>query len=198
MTLAAISAAADSAPSKKPNGIYAQMPCACIFLLTVMHVRLAEYIESEPLRKKAQQEAQKAKLEALEKKLGIDGTNGAGPSETVAGKKRRLDDSEYVEQSKELVDNVKSAVAAGELIICCTSTEPMLMILLGFLKKKKKAKTSPPPAANDSATSVAKAVATAASTVAETASEVSEKVLSAPETAPVAIAVAAAAGIATT
>lgn len=77
------------------------------------HHRLAEYIESEPLRKKAQQEAQKAKLEALEKKLGIDHSNPAGPSAPVAGKKHRLDDSEYVEQSRELVDNVKSAVAAG-------------------------------------------------------------------------------------
>ncbi|KAI0806097.1 telomere stability and silencing-domain-containing protein [Irpex lacteus] len=76
--------------------------------------RLAEYIESEPLRKKAQQEAQKAKLEALEKKLGIDPATGAGPSEPLAGKKHRLDDNEYVEQSRELVDNVKSAVAAGK------------------------------------------------------------------------------------
>lgn len=74
---------------------------------------MAEYIETEPLRKKAQQEAQKAKLEALEKKLGIDRT-GAGPSEPLAGKKHRLDDTEYVEESKEIVDNVKNAVAASK------------------------------------------------------------------------------------
>ncbi|KAI0346183.1 hypothetical protein BDW22DRAFT_1352206 [Trametopsis cervina] len=139
--------------------------------------RLAEYIESEPLRKKAQQEAQKAKLEALEKKLGIDGSNGAGPSEPLAGRKHKLDDSEYVEQSRELVDNVKNAVAAG------------------FLKKKKKAKISPPPA-SETSTSVAQAASSAAATIAETASAVAEKVLSAPETAPVVIAASAAAGIA--
>ncbi|KAJ3480505.1 hypothetical protein NLI96_g8309 [Meripilus lineatus] len=89
--------------------------------------RLAEYIESEPERKKAQLEAKKAKLEALEKKLGIN-PNGEGSSEPLAGKKHRLDDTEYVEQSRELVDNVKSAVTAA------------------MLKKKKKAKISPPPA----------------------------------------------------
>ncbi|KAI0703816.1 telomere stability and silencing-domain-containing protein [Cytidiella melzeri] len=140
--------------------------------------RLAEYIESEPIRKKAQQEAQKAKLEALEKKLGIDRSTGAGPSEPLAGKKHRMDD-EYVEQSKELVDNVKSAVAAG------------------FLKKKKKAKTSPLPAAEDNASSsVAKTAASALVSVAEAASVVTEKVLSTPETVPVAIVVSAVAGIA--
>lgn len=74
--------------------------------------RLAEYIESEPLRKKAQQEAQRAKLEALEKKLGI--TPGASSSDSVAGKKHRLEDTEYIEQSREIVDNVKSAVSVGE------------------------------------------------------------------------------------
>lgn len=80
--------------------------------------RLAEYIESEPQRKKALQEAQKAKLEALEKKLGMD-SSGAGPSEPLAGKKHRLDDTEYVEESKEIVDNVKSAVAASTSIHLC-------------------------------------------------------------------------------
>ena len=72
--------------------------------------RLAEYIESEPLRKKAQQEAQRAKLEALEKKLGIAPGRS---SEPVAGKKHRLEDTEYLEQSKDLVDNVKNAVTVG-------------------------------------------------------------------------------------
>lgn len=83
-------------------------------MLTASPNRLAEYIESEPARKKAQQEAQKAKLEALERKLGIDPANPAGPSEPVAGKKHRLDDTEFLEEHKEIVDNVKSAVAAGK------------------------------------------------------------------------------------
>ena len=76
-----------------------------------MRFRLAEYIESEPARKKAQQEAQRAKLEALEKKLGIDRSTGS--SEPLPPRKHRLDDTEYLEASKEIVDNVKNAVSAG-------------------------------------------------------------------------------------
>jgi len=101
--------------------------------------RLAEYIESEPARKKAQQEAQKAKLEALEKKIAMQ--DGAGPSsEPLAGKKHRLEDTEYVEQSKELVDSVKSAVSAA------------------MLKKKKKAKTAHTTAPTSSAPAATPAV----------------------------------------
>jgi hypothetical protein len=105
--------------------------------------KLAEYLENEPARKKAAAEASKAKLEALEKKLGISPPDATGSSssnsnskvdEPVAGKKHRFDDTEYFEQSREIVDNVKSAVSAG------------------LLKKKKKAKTSHPAPA-DSTTS---------------------------------------------
>jgi len=81
--------------------------------------KLAEYIESEPARKKAEQEAKKAKLEALEKKLGISKDPDASTSD---GKKRRLEDTEYIEQSQEIVEGVKSAVASA------------------LLKKRKKAK----------------------------------------------------------
>jgi hypothetical protein len=82
-------------------------------------IRLAEYLENEPARKKVAAEASKAKLEALEKKLGISpSSDTAGSSskadEPVAGKKHRFDDTEYLEQSREIVDNVKSAVSAGE------------------------------------------------------------------------------------
>ena len=82
--------------------------------------RLAEYLEQEPARKKAAAEAQRAKLDALERKLGIDAEAEAGPSSSgdmaqVAGRKHRFDDTEYLEQSRELVDNVKSAVSAGQL-----------------------------------------------------------------------------------
>ncbi|KAL0577644.1 hypothetical protein V5O48_004333 [Marasmius crinis-equi] len=97
--------------------------------------KLAEYIESEPERLAAKAEAQKAKLEALERRLGIQssspGASGSkaadsGDAPVLAGKKHRLDDSEYIEQSQELIDGVKSAVSSA------------------FLKKKKKAKTTPP------------------------------------------------------
>lgn len=83
--------------------------------------RLAEYLEGEPARKKAAAEAQAAKLEALERKLGISGSAGASSSkagaepEPLAGKKHRFDDTEYLEQSREIVDSVKSAVTAGTL-----------------------------------------------------------------------------------
>ncbi|CAL1715997.1 unnamed protein product [Somion occarium] len=77
--------------------------------------KLAEYIESEPARKKAQQEAQRAKLEALEKKLGMNKDGSGGSTDPLAGKKHRLEDTEYLEQTKDLVDNVKSAVSVGTL-----------------------------------------------------------------------------------
>jgi hypothetical protein len=93
--------------------------------------RLAEYLEHEPARKKAAAEAQRAKLEALERKLGIEG--GAGSSSNndaqVAGRKHRFDDTEYLEQSRELVDNVKSAVTAGW---SSSPFSPSSMGILGF------------------------------------------------------------------
>ncbi|KAK7044196.1 hypothetical protein VNI00_007916 [Paramarasmius palmivorus] len=101
--------------------------------------KLAEYLESEPERAAAKAEAQKAKLEALERKLGIQPTtsspkNGESSSQPaqVAGKKHRLDDTEYVEETRELIDGVKNAVSAG------------------LLKKKKKAKTNASPEAESS------------------------------------------------
>ncbi|KAI0366299.1 hypothetical protein BV20DRAFT_972019 [Pilatotrama ljubarskyi] len=138
--------------------------------------KLAEYIETEPLRKKAQQEAQRAKLEALEKKLGM--APGSSSSDPLAGKKHRLEDTEYIEQSRDIVENVKSAVSVA------------------MLKKKKKAKTShsPPAEASSSAAAVTVAAASAAAEkVAEAASAVTEKVL---ESSPVAAATAAAVGVA--
>ncbi|KIL59570.1 hypothetical protein M378DRAFT_187941 [Amanita muscaria Koide BX008] len=90
--------------------------------------KIAEYLESEPQRLAAKSEAQKAKLEALERKLGIE---NPGPSASgsklsdlpVLDKKRRFDDTEYLEQSREIVDNVKNAVSVA------------------LLKKRKKNKT---------------------------------------------------------
>src|ERR1700722_17711280 len=82
--------------------------------------RLSEYLEGEPARKRAAAKAQKVKLDALERKLGIvGGSNGdadpstSQPHEVLAGKKHRLNDTEYLEQSREIVDNVKTAVYAG-------------------------------------------------------------------------------------
>jgi hypothetical protein len=83
---------------------------------------LAQFLEEEPSRQKAAKEASRAKLEALERRLGItagsstasgSGASGSMATEPVAGKKHRFDDTEYLEQSRELVDSVKSAVSAG-------------------------------------------------------------------------------------
>jgi len=108
--------------------------------------RLAEYLESEPERLAAKAQAQKDKLEALERKLGIEPPSGSsrtpatgsGEPPVTAGKKHRFDDTEYLEQSRELTENVKSAVSAA------------------LLKKKKKAKlahpTDTPSASTENAT----------------------------------------------
>ena len=91
---------------------------------------MADYIESEPQRLAAKAEAQRTKLENLERKLGIDSSSSNKPShpdappDVLAGKKHRFDDTEYLEKSQELKDNVKSAVSAA------------------LLKKKKKVKLS--------------------------------------------------------
>lgn len=79
-------------------------------------------MEGEPARKRAAADAQKAKLEALERKLGItpagagDASGSGSAPEPLAGKKHRFDDTEYLEQSREIVDSVKSAVTAGTSI----------------------------------------------------------------------------------
>ncbi|EJU04753.1 hypothetical protein DACRYDRAFT_93191 [Dacryopinax primogenitus] len=137
--------------------------------------KMAEYLESEPLRQKAAKEAQKAKLEKLERELG--GTPGNAESSkledtsVVAGKKHRFDDIEYLKQSEEIVDSVKSAVVAG------------------LLKKRKKAKVSNEEKATE-------AVTASTSSSDGPLAEVTQAVLESPVTAPVAAAAAVAAGVA--
>ena len=162
----------------------------------MLSYRLAEYIESEPARKKAQQEAQKAKLDALEKKLGIS-QDGAGPSsEPLAGKKHRLEDTEYIEQSKDLVDNVKSAVSAGmHFLAPLTVSYVNAFRSTAMLKKKKKAKTGHSSAATSS-TSTAEKVAEAVTAVATASSAVAEPILESSATVPVVAVAAVAAGVA--
>ncbi|SJL08841.1 uncharacterized protein ARMOST_12212 [Armillaria ostoyae] len=64
---------------------------------------LPEYLGAELERAAEKAEAQKAKLEALECKLGIIRTNTPGQSELtpLAGKKHRFEDTECLQQSKE-------------------------------------------------------------------------------------------------
>jgi hypothetical protein len=111
--------------------------------------RLAEYLESEPERLAAKAEAQKAKLEALERKLGIEPSSsnlpevGSGASDTLpalAGKKHRFDDTEYIEQSRELTENVKSAVSAGTIAPRFSPFPEISCISNSALEKEEKAK----------------------------------------------------------
>ena len=89
---------------------------------------MAEYVASEPERLAAKADAQRAKLEALERKLGIDPSApssskpGDVSDDVLAGKKHRFDDTEYLEKTEELKEGVKNAVSAA------------------LLKKRKKAK----------------------------------------------------------
>lgn len=91
--------------------------------------RLADYIEHEPARLAAKAEAERLKLENLERKLGIMPSSSSKNPETTAevssGKKHRFDDTEYLEKSNELKEGVKNAVSAA------------------LLKKRKKAKVVP-------------------------------------------------------
>ncbi|KAH7106426.1 telomere stability and silencing-domain-containing protein [Auriculariales sp. MPI-PUGE-AT-0066] len=130
--------------------------------------KLAAYLESEPERKKAQHDAKKAKLEALERQLGIgkDGKpleDAEGAGGTQAGKKRRFDDTKFLEETQEIVDGVRNAVAAG------------------LLKKRKKAKL------DAEATSV---------TTGSTAAAATKAIVESSATAPVAAVASLAVGIA--
>ncbi|GAA5943650.1 uncharacterized protein JCM15063_002998 [Sporobolomyces koalae] len=104
--------------------------------------RLAKLVESEPDRQAARAKANEAKLEQLnqeirqlERQAGVESAtpvasgSGSGPSSSSAptqgGMKRRLEDSKYVEESREIVSGVKDAVR------------------LAMLKKRKKAAAKP-------------------------------------------------------
>jgi len=88
--------------------------------------KLAEYVASEPERLAAKADAQRAKLESLERKLGIDPSTSSSSTtpgdDVLAGKKHRFDDTEYLEKTEELKEGVKNAVS------------------MALLKKRKKTK----------------------------------------------------------
>ena len=98
------------------------------FLALIWCGRLAAYLENEPERRKAASEARKAKIETLERQLGIDTSSDLSKAtevDKIAGTKRRFDDTEYIEQSRNIVDGVKNAVAAG--VSTPTMKQPNLM-----------------------------------------------------------------------
>jgi hypothetical protein len=73
---------------------------------------------------------ERAKLEALERKLGVSSNGDVGEVdvEELARKKHKFDDNKFLEESREIKDNVRSAVSAA------------------LLKKKKKKKAPSPDA----------------------------------------------------
>jgi hypothetical protein len=86
--------------------------------------KLAEYVASAPEREAAKRDEAKARLQALQDEIAkmggdslatTDKPGESSTSTTKAGTKRRLDDQKFVEESREMVDTVKSAVAAGKL-----------------------------------------------------------------------------------
>lgn len=113
------------------------------------------------LRAKAAAE-EKAKLEALERTLGITSDTGnaeAGPGpssakrmaadvdvEEIARKRHKFDDSKFLEESREINEGVRSAVLAGECPRAMSDHSRHLamdarLTCPGLLKKKKKPKT---------------------------------------------------------
>ena len=89
--------------------------------------RQAELLESAPALKAAAQAADRSRLEAIERQLGISTQDGGGETsasgskrladvdlEELARKKHRFEDTEYLEQSREIKDSVRSAVTAGQ------------------------------------------------------------------------------------
>lgn len=99
------------------------------------HVRQAELLESAPQLRQQAIAAEKARLEAAERSLGLTSADDAGASTSdsteagpsnklkriaevdvaeLARKRHRFEDNKFFEESREIKDNVRSAVAAGE------------------------------------------------------------------------------------
>ena len=127
------SLAGGSALSKRPSGeCTPHTPHGLHFVPVVsgaqgqaLICRQAEILESAPAMRAAAQAADKAKLEAIERQLGISSKEGESSSAAakraaevdlteVAAKKYRFEDAEFLEQSREINDSVRSAVSAGK------------------------------------------------------------------------------------
>lgn len=72
--------------------------------------KLAKYLEGAPEREKVEVRERKERKEALEKEVGRLEVSVTGGAE---GGKRKLEDSKFVEESRELVVGVKDAVRLG-------------------------------------------------------------------------------------
>jgi hypothetical protein len=122
--------------------------------------RQAELLESAPALRAAAQANDKARLEALERSLGITQPSSSSSSSTpneamkrsasdvdleeLAMKKHKFEDNQFFEESREIKDNVRSAVAAGSFYPfpkISTGRVVLISLIIGLLKKKKKPKT---------------------------------------------------------
>lgn len=98
--------------------------------------RLAAYIKSEPDRKAAAATAAQERLDALNQEIArLDGETGS---------KRRLEDTEYIEESREIVEGVRDAVKEGTFVaflgLSGTAADGVLFVCAAMMKKRKKAK----------------------------------------------------------
>lgn len=111
-------------------------------------VRQAELLESAPALRAQAVAAEKARLEALERSLGISSADAESSTagskrladldiEELAKKKHKFDDNAYLEESREINDNVRSAVTAGKLSTT-RDLQAFKLMISGLLKKKKK------------------------------------------------------------
>ncbi|RSH95420.1 hypothetical protein EHS25_000510 [Saitozyma podzolica] len=142
--------------------------------------RQAELLESAPALRAAAKAAEKAKLEALERQLGINAAESAsteaGPSsgsgskriaevdlEELAKKKHKFEDSKFLEESREINDNVRSAVSAAMLLKkkkkakadAANASSSKSVVAVDAAKKAEKDKVAmPPPAVSAAASAV--------------------------------------------
>ncbi|WRT68871.1 uncharacterized protein IL334_005852 [Kwoniella shivajii] len=134
--------------------------------------RQADLLESAPALRAKLQAEEKSKLEALERKLGIapieNDTDAEGSSssskrkivedvdlEALAAKKHKFEDNKFLEESREINDNVRSAVSKAMLlkkkknIVTAKSTEDASKgkeKIEQVTKKEKEKMAMPPPA----------------------------------------------------
>ncbi|KAK8843466.1 hypothetical protein IAR55_007123 [Kwoniella newhampshirensis] len=132
--------------------------------------RQADLLESEPALRAQAQAAEKSKLEALERKLGITpadslggDNNGEGSSkrrvedvdlEELARKKHKFEDNKFLEESREINENVRAAVSKALLLkkkkkatASAGSTEMVKKVDQVKKAEKDKLAMPPPPAA---------------------------------------------------
>ena len=136
--------------------------------------RLADWIANEPDRQKLAAERAQARLESLNEEIrrldaqvsGASGSeasgsgSGTGTAAQGPGAKRRLEDAEYVEKSREIVEGVRDAVKEGASTRFTSQLAPHdadheRALISAMLRKRKKAKLGDSTAAAQPAAALA-------------------------------------------